>query len=110
MDSSTAMERRLAVIEEAMVGDPRPGKPPGLVETQRQQGEDIAALKQSIKVLSGKVDEIRDARDKELAIRLGEQKAFKTLRSILYAALAFLGVGGGVLAQKILAALSQLGH
>lgn len=108
MDYGSALERRVAALEGALIGSPNPGGPPGLVETQRMQGRDLAALRTSLEEISTKVDAIMKARNDEVAERRGEQRTIKRLYTAVLVVMALLGLSGGVLGSRILQALSYL--
>lgn len=108
MDYNQAMERRVSVLEEALLGDTRPNGHPGLVETQRAQGRDIKEMKKGIADLTDKVDAVIKDRDDEILVRQGEQRMLRLFRNIIFALLGVFTASGSLLANRILTALKEL--
>lgn len=107
VDYSSAMERRVRTIEEALVGDPRPGRPPGLVEAQRMQGQDIQELKATVNIIGEKVDALLEERNSEQKVREGERRTLKRIMVALYVTLVLLGIGGASLGTRLLTLLKE---
>jgi hypothetical protein len=89
------LESRMRVVEEALIGDPRPGRVPGLVETQRMQSQDIKELKASVKVIGEKVDTLVKDKQGEAKERAGEKRAMEKLTKTLQIALLVITILGG---------------
>lgn len=108
MDYSAAMERRVKIIEEALVGDPRPGREPGLVDAQRMQSRDIQELKVTVGVIGEKVNALLKDKNDEAKVREGEKRTLKRLTTLLWALLVLLGGGGAALGTRLITILGKL--
>ena len=108
MDYAVAMERRVGALEEALLGDARPGGQAGLIEVQRAQGNDIRALRNAVDGVGRKVDDIIKKSNDESKVREGEQRMLRLFRNIIFALLAIGAGGGSLMAKRVLDALSQL--
>lgn len=99
------LDRRVTNLERAVIGTLQE---PGIAEMQRNQNREIAALRATLESVSDNVQNLAEARQTEVMLQEGEQRAFRRFRQVAYAALAFLATGGSLLGGQILAALREL--
>lgn len=101
-----SLDQRVTRLEVAVIGTI---KEPGIAEMQRAQSKDMAILRNTLESLSANVGSMAKARQSEMDMRAGEQKAFRTFRNLAYAALVLLAGGGATLGNQLLNALRELG-